>query len=201
MSEAQTVSLTFEDGARAVELARDSIESYVLHGQREQPGSMREAFYQRTGAIVRIQSTRGQRSLRGCAGDIQSSAQLGHAIVDAAIEAASDGSCGSELRSPELDSVTVSTCVICNLVLTDDPSSDLELGRHGVVVDGRGHRGWLHPTLPVEHRWSVEEYLDRTCRKSGLPPGAWSDDDVMVTLFEGATFRELDPRGSVELVD
>jgi AMMECR1 domain-containing protein len=125
MSEAQTVSLTFEDGARAVELARDSIESYVLHGQREQPGSMREAFYQRTGAIVRIQSTRGQRSLRGCAGDIQSSAQLGHAIVDAAIEAASDGSCGSELRSPELDSVTVSTCVVCNLVLTDDPSSDL----------------------------------------------------------------------------
>ena len=200
MSEAQTVSLTYEDGARAVELARDAIESYVRHGQREQPGSMREAFYQRTGALVRIESTRGQRSLRGCAGTVQGSDQLGHAIVEAAIAAASEGSCGSELRGPELDTVTVSTCIICNLVLTDDPAADLELGRHGALVTGGGHSGWLYPTVPVENDWTVEEYLDRTCRKTGLPPRAWTDDDVVVTLFEGATFREIDPNGTVELL-
>ncbi|MEF8856940.1 MAG: AMMECR1 domain-containing protein, partial [Haloplanus sp.] len=93
MSEAQTVHLSYEDGARAVELAREAVEAYVLQGQREQPGSMRDAFYARTGAFVRITSTRGRGRLRGCAGAYRGSDQLGHAIVDAAITAASDDSC------------------------------------------------------------------------------------------------------------
>ena len=85
MSEAQAVYLSYDDGARAVELAREAVEAYVLQGQREQPGSMRDAFYARTGAFVRIKSTRGRGRLRGCAGAYRGSDQLGHAIVDAAI--------------------------------------------------------------------------------------------------------------------
>ncbi len=94
MSEAQAVTLTYEDGTRAVELAREAVNSYVINGQREQPGSMREAFYARTGVFVRLESTRGRGSLRGCAGAYDTSEQLGHAIVDSAIAAASEDSCG-----------------------------------------------------------------------------------------------------------
>lgn len=198
MSEAQTVRLSYEDGIRAVELARESIESYVCHGQREQPGSMREAFYQRTGALVRIESTRGRGSLRGCAGSYQSNDQLGHVIVDAAIAAASEDSCGSELNAAELDSVAVSTCIVRDVLLTDDPLADLELGRHGVAIDAGNRGGWLYPTIPVENGWSAHEYLDRTCRKAGLAPTAWQDDDVMVVLFGGEVFREREPNGSIE---
>ena len=198
MSEAQSVSLAYEDGARAVELAREAVESYVRNGQREQPGSMRDAFYQRTGAYVRLESTRGRGSLRGCAGGHQGNEQLGHVIVDAAIRAASDDSCGSEVRPAELSNITVSVCAVTNLLLTDDPLEDMELGTHGVVVDAGSEHGWLYPTVPVENGWSAREYLDRTCRKAGLPPNAWQREDVMVTLFEGQVFRERDPEGSVE---
>lgn len=198
MSGAHAPSLSFEDGARAVELARDAIESYVLYGQREQPGSMREAFYARTGAFVRIESARGRGSLRGCAGAYDGTEQLGHAIVSAAIQAASDNSCGSELEPAELANVTISVCIVRNVLLTDDPVADLELGTHGLAVDRQGHTGWMYPTVPVENGWSAYDYLDRTCRKAGLPPSAWEDDDVMVTLFEGAIFREREPEGSVE---
>ncbi|GAA0665136.1 TIGR00296 family protein [Natronoarchaeum mannanilyticum] len=198
MSEAQSVTLSYEDGARAVELAREAVESYVQNGSREQPGSMREAFYARTGAYVRLQSTRGRGSLRGCAGAHQGGDQLGHVIVDAAIRAASDDSCGSEVRPAELSNITVSVCAVTNLLLTDDPIEDLELGRHGVVVDAGSETGWLYPTVPVENNWTAEEYLGRTCRKAGLPPQAWQREDVMVTLFEGQTFREREPEGSVE---
>ncbi|MFC6905135.1 TIGR00296 family protein [Halalkalicoccus tibetensis] len=198
MSEAQTVRLSYEDGIRAVELAREAIESYVSHGQREQPGSMREAFYQRTGALVRIESTRGRGSLRGCAGTYQTNDHLGHAIVDAAITAASDDSCGSELNAAELGSVVVSTCIVRDVLLTDDPLADLELGHHGVAVDAGDKGGWLYPTIPTENDWSAREYLDRTCRKAGLPPTAWQDDDVMVVLFSGEVFREREPNGSIE---
>ena len=198
MSEAQTVRLTYEDGARAVELARESVESYVLHGQREQPGSMRDAFYARTGAFVRLQSTRGRGRLRGCAGAYRGKDQLGHAIVDAAIKAASGDSCGSEIESQELPHLNISVCIVCNHLLTNDPLSDLELGRHGVAVDSGEKHGWLYPTIPVENNWSKEEYLTRVCRKAKLSPFAWQTDDAMVTLFEGQVFRERNDGGSVE---
>jgi hypothetical protein len=197
MSEAQ-FRLSYDDGARAVELARESVQSYVLNGQREQPGSMRDAFYERTGAFVRIRSTRGRGQLRGCAGAYRGSDQLGHAIVDAAIEAASGDSCGSEIEPAELGNLVVSVCVVRNHVLTNDPLADLELGRHGVAIDGGERHAWLYPTIPVENGWSDEEFLTRACRKAKLSPFAWRDDDTMVTLIEGQVFRERPDGGSVE---
>ena len=198
MSEAKPVMLSFDDGARAVELARESVEAYVVNGQREQPGSMREAFYNRTGAFVRLVSARGRGQLRGNAGAYDSTQQLGHAIVDAAIEAASASSCNSEVEPAELQSLNVSVCVVSNIVLTDDPVGDLELGVHGLAIEGRGKAATMYPTVPVENGWSKFDYLDRTSRKAGLPGDAWEDDDVMVTLFEGHVFQETEPEGPVE---
>jgi hypothetical protein len=197
MSEAH-FRLSYEDGARAVELARESIESFVLHGQREQPGSMREAFYARTGAFVRIRSTRGRGRLRGCAGAYRGNEQLGHAIVDAAIEAASENSCGSEIEQPELGTLNVSVCVVRNHVLTNDPLRDIELGTHGIAIDSGDRHAWLYPTVPVENGWSEEKFLTYACRKAGLSPLAWQDDDTMITLIDGQVFRERPDGGSVE---
>lgn len=200
MAEAQAVRLTYEDGARTVELARESMESYVLNGQREQPGSMREAFYQRTGALVRLVSSRGRGSLRGCAGSFRGKNQLGHEIVEAAIAASSESSCGSEIRPAELDNLLVSVCVVRDVRDTSDPLEELEIGRHGLAVEAGGQSGWLYPTIPLENGWSETEYLERTCRKARLPADAWKDDDVTVTLFDAAVFREREPNGSVEEV-
>lgn len=197
MSEAQAVRLSYEDGARAVELAREAVESFVRHGQREQPGSMRDAFYARTGAFVRITSTRGRGRLRGCAGAFRGNDQLGHAIVDAAIQAASADSAGSEIEPKELSNLSISVCVVTNHVLTNDPVADLELGTHGVAVDADGKHGWLYPTIPVENGWSAEEFLSRACRKAKLSPLAWQDEDTMVTLIEGTVFKEREDDGSV----
>ena len=198
MAQAQAVTLSYEDGTRAVELARESVESYVINGQREQPGSMRDSFYNRTGVFVRLTSTRGRCQLRGCDGAYEGTDQLGHLIVDSAISAASDTSCGSEVEQPELPNLEISVCIVRETSLSDDPAEDLELGRHGVAIEGNGKQAWMYPTLPIENDWSVFEYLDRTCRKAGLPRGAWEDDDVMVTLFDGQVFREREPEGGIE---
>ena len=198
MSEAQAVRLSYDDGARAVELAREAVESFVRHGQREQPGSMREAFYARTGAFVRLESTRGRGRLRGCAGAWETSDQLGHAIVEAAIKAVSGDSCGSEVEPKELENLSVSVCIVSSTLLTNDPLEDLEIGIHGVAVDGGNTHGWLYPTVPVENDWSGAEFLSRTCRKAKLSPTAWQDDETMVTLIEGQVFRERPDGGAVE---
>jgi hypothetical protein len=197
MSEAE-FRLSYEDGARTVQLAREAVESFVLNGQREHPGSMRDAFYERTGAFVRLTSTRGRGRLRGCAGAYRGNDQLGHAIVDAAIQAASVNSCGSEVEPAELDNIAISVCTVRNHVLTNDPLADLELGKHGVAIDGGDDHAWLYPTIPVENGWSAEEFLSRACRKAGLSPFAWREEDTVVTLIDGQVFRERTDGGSVE---
>ncbi|MFB6244545.1 MAG: TIGR00296 family protein [Halobaculum sp.] len=198
MSQARAVELTYQDGVRAVELAREAVTAFVRRGQREDPGSMREAFYNRTGAFVRLKSTRGRGRLRGCAGSYRTDDQLGHAIVDAAIGAASSDSGGSEVETGELDSLRVSVCVVEDVTLTDNPVDDIELGRHGVAVDYAGEHGWHYPTVPVENGWSAQQFLSRTCRKSGLSPLAWQEDDAVVTLIDGQVYRERADGGSVE---
>ena len=198
MSNAEAVRLAYDDGVRAVELGRESVDAFVSRGQREEPGSMRDAFYARTGALVRLQSTRGRRPLRGCAGAYMSDDQLGHAIVDAAIGAASGDSCGSEIEPKELSDITVSVCIVTDTLRSSNPLDNLQLGSHGVAIDAGGQHAWLHPRFATENGWSGAEFLSRTCRKAGLAPTAWQDSDTVVTLFEGQIFREREPVGSVQ---
>lgn len=195
--------LTHEDGTRAVELARDSVRSFVENGRREDPGSMRDAFYDRSGAFVRLETETPRGQLRGCAGAYDTptalqdgSRRLGMAIVDAAIEAASEDS-RTAVTGPELDSIIVTVFVAEGITETDDPTEDIEVGRNGVAVEGRGTSGWMFPTVPVDNGWGVYEYLDRTARKAGLPNDAWMDDDVGVFTIDGPVFAENDPGGSV----
>lgn len=191
-------SLTPTDGTRAVELVRNAVESFVENDAREQLGSMRDAFYTRTGAFVRLESMHGRGRLRGCAGTYDWSDHLGEALVDAAIGAAGENSCGSGVDAAELGSIRVSVCIVGDVILTDDPLADLELGHHGVAVENGDRRGWLYPTVPIENDWSEAEYLDRACRKANLSPDAWEDDDTIVTLFEGRIFREHEPNGTIQ---
>jgi uncharacterized protein (TIGR00296 family) len=161
---------------------------------------MRDAFYARTGALVRLQSSRGRGRLRGCAGAYRGTDQLGHASVEAAIRAASGDSCGSEIEPAELPNIDVSVCVVTDYTLTDDPLADLEVGTHGVAIEAGADHVWLYPTIPVENGWSAEEFLTRACRKAKLAPTAWQDEGTMVSLFEGQVFRERGD-GTVEELD
>jgi uncharacterized protein (TIGR00296 family) len=196
MAEARA-GLAHADGVRAVELAREAVESFVQNGARVQTGSMRDAFYARTGAFVRLESTRGRRQVRGCDGRLDDSVHLGEAIVDAAIGAAGGDSCGSAVDDAELDSISVSVCAVEETETTDTPTEDIHLGTEGAVVESDGRGGWLYPTMPVENGWSAAEYLDRSCKAAGLPKTAWEEPDVDVTLFRGRIFAE-DGKGVIE---
>ncbi len=48
---------------------------------------------------------------------------------------------------------------------------DIEVGRHGLIVERGHHRGLLLPQVATEHGWDVETFLDHTCLKAGLPVG------------------------------
>ena len=197
MAEADPATFSYEDGARAVELAREAVESFVQNGARANPGSMRDSFYAHTGALVRLESTRGRGSLRGCAGCYETAEHLGTVIVEQAIAAASGESCGSAVAQPELTNLTVSVSLVGETFEPTAPAAELELGTHTVVVDTPAGPEWLYPTVPLTQGWSEREYLTRTLQKAGHPPGAWQDGSVPVRLVETAVFEEETPRGTV----
>jgi len=194
--------LSKQKGERAVELARDSIRSYVEEGKRERPGCMKEVFYDRVGASVRLDSTRGRRRVRGSGVSYKRDKQLSEAIVDASIEASEECKGTSEVSSCELDSVAVTLCIMPSVEeVSDSPAEAVEVGRHGVVVEDGRNRGWMLPTVPVERDWSPTQLLDRTSCKAEIGNGGWREDDVSVYAFEGQIFREREPGGGVEEVE
>lgn len=194
--------LGVDEAFEAIELARMAVASYVREGKRERPGCMDEVFYERTGVFIRLTSTRGRGKVRGSAGSFRREKQLSEAIVDAAIEASSGTTGRSEIEACELDAITVTLGLIDGIEqLEGPPESAVELGCHGLIVEGDEGSGWMLPTVPVEHGWSATEYLDRTCCKAGFNRGAWRDDDVTVYCFQGQIFEEDRPGGAIEEIE
>jgi uncharacterized protein (TIGR00296 family) len=193
--------LSPEKGEKAVELARDSMRSYVADGKRERPGCMEDVFYERVGAAVRLDSTRGRRRVRGSGVAYRRDKHLSEAIVDAVIEASSECEGTSEVGRCELDSVAVTLCILSSVEEVGEDAADvLEVGEHGAIVENGRDTGWMLPTVPVERGWSAGEFLDRTCSKAGINEGCWRDDTSgsSVYLFEGQVFREQNPGGGVK---
>lgn len=203
MSRGRGMGLSPDDGTRAVELAREAVRKFVSHGQRVEPGSMRDAFYTRSGAVVRLETADGRKQLRGCEAEpdrpglLQGEAtQLGHAIVDASVRAASDSSRG-EVRPSELSNLRVSVFCVNGFEPATEPVEDIEVGTHGIAIEGRDSFAWMFPSVPIDQGWSTVEYLDRTATKADLPRDAWEDEDVDVLKLDGQLFAEREPEGTV----
>jgi AmmeMemoRadiSam system protein A len=67
---------------------------------------------------------------------------------------------------------------------------EVEVGRHGLLIDHQGCRGVLLPQVPVEHGWDRETFLDHTCVKAGLLPGTWKEEGVDLLSFTAEVFGE-----------
>ena len=68
--------------------------------------------------------------------------------------------------------------------------SEIQVGRDGLVIRGRGTSGLLLPQVASERAWSRETFLDQTCVKAGLPPGAWREPDIAIQRFSAEVFSE-----------
>ncbi|HTW55258.1 MAG TPA: TIGR00296 family protein [Thermoplasmata archaeon] len=141
-------------------------------------------------------------ALRGCIGYPLPVLPLGDAVERAAVAAAIDDPRFRPVRAEELDRLVldVSILTVPEPIAENDPArrvAAVEVGRHGLIVEGRGTSGLLLPQVAVEQRWSAEEFLDGTCEKAGLPPGAWRLPGVRLERFEATIFRETAPNGPV----
>ena len=186
----------------AMKLARESMSSYVKSGRRNRPGCMEDEFYDRTGVLVKLQSVRGRNSVRGSAACYKRGKQMSDAIVDAVIEASGNSGGLSEVTEREVDSISITLCLLNELrEIDDDHSRKIDIGRDGVIVEDDRDKGWILPTMPVEHDWTVPKFLDRACCKAGLSAGEWRKNHVTTYAFNGQILRENEPAGKVDELD
>ena len=67
----------------------------------------------------------------------------------------------------------------------------VEVGRHGLVISEGARRGLLLPQVAVENGWNRETFLEQTCRKAGLPRGAWRKN-ATIEAFTAEIFADAD---------
>jgi len=149
-------------------IARRAMEGYVGAG-KVPPKEVAPGRLAAPGAAF-VTLTKGGR-LRGCIGYTEAVAPLFKVVQECAVAAATEDPRFPPVSPKELSSLHVEISVLTPLVPIRP--EDVEVGRHGLMVEQGRMRGLLLPQVPVEWGWDRETFLDQTCVKAGLPPSAW----------------------------
>ena len=183
--ETEEFTLTAEEKADLLKMARAALTEFLTHQAEIPDGSGREKFRSPRGAFVTL-TKRGD--LRGCIGYMEPILPLGQAVIRTAIFAATEDPRFSPVTASELKDLRIEISVLTPVRPITDPHL-VKVGTHGIIVEQGGFRGVLLPQVPVENGWDRETFLDQGCVKAGLPPDAWRRG-AKISVFEAIVFHE-----------
>ena len=185
--------LSESDRRQLLDLARRALEARV----RRVPPPIAECgggLAVRHAAFVSIHC-RGD--LRGCLGHLALDTPLGQTIVHLAGVVADSDPRFSAVSLNELPDLQVEISVLTS-PREIDAITQIEVGRHGLIVEDGRRRGLLLPQVAVEHLWTREMFLEHTCIKAGLPRNAWQHG-ARVLVFEAQVFGENQSAGTAAI--
>ena len=176
------------DRALLLKIARDAIAAHV--GQSRNPESEirnpQSAILSRVGGAFVTLHAHGD--LRGCIGHIERNERIGNVVASCAVAACSSDPRFPPVTSSELAGIDIEISLLGPL----EPiagSADVEVGRHGLVIERGWQRGLLLPQVATEWGWDAETFLAQTCHKAGLPRDAWKNR-AEIWRFEAEVFGE-----------
>ncbi len=129
--------------------------------------------------------------LRGCIGYIDAVKPLLDTVGEMACSAAFSDYRFDPVIKEEVDDLVIEISVLSPVRETKD-TSEIEVGRHGIIISGGDRRGLLLPQVAAEYGWDRNTFLDQTCVKAGLAPGAWKDAGTTIEIFSAEIFSEED---------
>lgn len=179
--------LSQELRARLLELARRAVEARVSGAAFSAPPALPPELCRPSGAFVTLRR-RADHELRGCVGYVEARYPLHEAVARAAAAAATEDSRFAAVSPGELASLVLDISVLGPPAPIEP--ADVEVGRHGLIVERGGRRGLLLPQVPLEWGWDAATFVGQTCRKAGLQPDAWRDRETKLLAFEAEVFGE-----------
>ncbi len=200
--------LSLEEGKFLIQLARSAVNEKLEKGKAIQPPKETpKKLFEQCGVFVTINSLRnGEKDLRGCIGYPYPTSPLVEAVIDSAINAATQDPRFYPLTLKELSKVVFEVSVLTppERVEVKNPKeylSKIKVGEDGLIVERGFYRGLLLPQVPIEWDWCEEEFLCQCCVKAGLPPDNWLTKDAKIYKFKAIIFEEETPLGEVKRVN
>ena len=197
--------LSQKEGETLVELARKAVEEYLESRKTiRTPENVSERLLKPCGVFVTINSIeRGEKELRGCIGYPYPTTPLVQAVIESAINAATQDPRFEPLSPRELDKVVFEVSVltppeIVEVKKATEYPTKIRVGMDGLIVERGMYKGLLLPQVPVEWEWNEEEFLCQCCGKAGLPPDCWLMHGTKVYTFQAIIFEEEKPKGEVK---
>lgn len=188
-----------------VEIARKAVEEYLKTKKHiRAPESLSKNLLQPCGVFVTINRLEnGEKKLRGCIGYPYPTTPLVQAVIDSAINAATQDPRFRPLSQGELDKLVFEVSVLTppQMVEVKKPKeypAQIKVGEDGLIVERGMYKGLLLPQVPVEWEWDEEEFLCQCCVKAGLSPDYWLIEGTRIYKFQATVFEEEKPRGEVK---
>lgn len=170
--------------AELLALARDAIAEWL--GRPARPRAALRVFEREAAAFVTLHA-RGE--LRGCIGHVQADRPLADVIAACAVSAASADPRFAPVSADELDLLAIEVSILTPFEPVDT-IEQIEIGRHGLLVERGWQRGLLLPQVAPEWGWNPVQFVAHTCRKAGLPTNAWPSGGAALYRFEAEVFGE-----------
>ena len=185
----QGASLTAQDKAQLLALARGMLETYVKTGKVAGPEdfgiSITPGMSQTMGAFVTLTMN---GDLRGCIGEIFPRRPLYKAVMEHAIDAAVNDRRFRPVTAAELPQLHYEISALTQPTPVGS-YKDIVLGKHGMVIEKDGRTAVFLPQVAPEQHWTLDETLTQLSLKAGLPADAWKEG-ASWTVFEAIVFNE-----------
>ena len=172
---------------RAREVITCAVSSKPYPSRGDSPSNVAGAipFELHGGAVVTL---RIGGALRGCIGYPEPLLPLIDAVERCAVSAAFSDPRFPPLTHDELAGVALEISVLGPIEPVGD-ISEIEIGRHGLIVELGRRRGLLLPQVAIEWKWDGVEFASQTCVKAGLPRDAWRNGAELLK-FEAEVFGD-----------
>ena len=188
-----------------IHLARNAVKTYLETGKNAKaPESTPKKLFERCGVFVTLNSLKnGEKNLRGCIGYPYPTSRLVEAVIDSAINAATQDPRFYSLSLNELGKVVFEVSVLTppEAIEVKNPKeylANIKVGEDGLIVEKGIFKGLLLPQVPVEWGWCEEDFLCHCCVKAGLPSDSWLTKGVKIYRFQAIIFEEETPQGEVK---
>lgn len=180
--------LSSDDKSLLLKLARQSLVAAVCGAKLEAPSEVPASLANPGSAFVSLHEN---DVLRGCVGFVVPVKPLYETVMEAAAAAALSDTRFLPVAPPELAAIEVEISVLS--AFREAQPEEIEVGVHGLMLSRGNARGLLLPQVAVERHWTALQFLEETCKKAGLRPGAWRRG-AQLELFTAEIFSERDVR-------
>jgi len=181
------MDLSLEEKTFLLKTARNSISSFFTKKSIPEPDYEKHPVYKsHAGAFVTLTEF---GALRGCIGYIISDQPLFGTVCEAAVQASQSDPRFQPVRQSEIKNLSIEISILTE-PFSLNSYEEIEIGKHGLILEEKGRRGLLLPQVPIEHKMNREQYLDAICQKTGFQPGYWKTKQLKLNAFTATVFSE-----------